>query len=76
MLKGIRDLCSAIEIPCVAEGIEGDEQRAIVASMGFEYGQGDGLCVAIAPEKARELSFLAGADDQPAEIDDQLVETA
>ena len=76
MLKGIHDLCGAIEIPCIAEGIENDEQRAIVTSMGFEYGQGDGLCVAIAPDKARELSFLAGSEEPPAENEEQYYETA
>ena len=75
LLKGIRDLCGAIEIPCIAEGIENDEHRAIVASMGFEYGQGDGLCVPIAPNKARELSFLAGAEESSVDDEEHYSET-
>lgn len=76
LLKGIRDLCGAIEIPCIAEGIENDEQRAVVTSMGFEFGQGDGLCVPIASAKARELSFLAGDEEQQGEAGNQYPMTA
>jgi diguanylate cyclase (GGDEF)-like protein len=61
LLKGIRDLCAAIEVPCVAEGIENENQHIIMSELGFQYGQGYYLCKPISPEKAEEMSFLASA---------------
>ncbi len=65
LLKGIHELCSAIEIPCVAEGIENDSQLEMVTAIGFEYAQGNGLCAAVSPDEARRLSALVQPGAQP-----------
>ncbi len=61
LLRGIHDLCAAIDIPCVAEGIENERQRAMIVELGFRFGQGNGLCQAVPPETAADLSRTAGS---------------
>jgi diguanylate cyclase (GGDEF)-like protein len=65
LLRGIRDLCAAIEIPCIAEGIEDQAQRALITELGFQYGQGNGLCQPITPDQAAELSHMAVTAGDP-----------
>jgi diguanylate cyclase (GGDEF)-like protein len=65
LLCGIRDLCAAIEIPCIAEGIEDEDQRALISELGFRYGQGNGLCRPITPDQAEELSHMASPPVDP-----------
>jgi predicted signal transduction protein with EAL and GGDEF domain len=70
LLRGIRELCVAIKIPCIAEGIENEHQLALITELGFRYGQGNGLCRPISPAKARDLSPRIGtqgtaASDNP-----------
>jgi diguanylate cyclase (GGDEF)-like protein len=57
LLRGIRELCAAIRIPCIAEGIENEDQLAAITELGYQYGQGNGLCEPVSPMKARELSL-------------------
>jgi len=67
LLQGIHDLCAAIEKPCIAEGIEDENQLAMITAMGFRFGQGNGLCEPVNPEIAAELARMAGARDETPE---------
>ncbi len=57
LLRGILDLCSAIDVPCIAEGIETDEQKEIIRDLGFRYGQGNWLHAPVNAAEAAAMSF-------------------
>jgi diguanylate cyclase (GGDEF)-like protein len=40
LLKGVLDLCASLSLPCVAEHIETEEQRALLQELGCRDGQG------------------------------------
>jgi diguanylate cyclase (GGDEF)-like protein len=52
LLKGVLDLCASLRLPCVAEHIETEEQRAMLAELGCRYGQGFLLAVPLSAEQA------------------------
>lgn len=56
LIRGIRELCAAIDVPCIAEGIETDHQKAVLRELGFQYGQGNGLSRPVSAEEAAGLS--------------------
>ena len=56
LLKGVLELCAAMNLPCVAEHIEGPEHLALLQRLGCRDGQGFALAAPLDAEAARELA--------------------
>jgi EAL domain-containing protein (putative c-di-GMP-specific phosphodiesterase class I) len=59
LLKGVIDLCASLNVPCVAEHIESEEQLALLMKLGCRDGQGFGLSPPVEAEAARTLAAAA-----------------
>jgi diguanylate cyclase (GGDEF)-like protein len=55
LLKGVLDLCASLRLPCVAEHVETEEQRALLRGLGCRDGQGYLLGAPMAPAEAAAL---------------------
>jgi diguanylate cyclase (GGDEF)-like protein len=56
LLKGVIDLCASLNVPCVAEHIESEEQLVLLKRLGCRDGQGFGLSPPVEAQAARELA--------------------
>ena len=56
LLKGVLDLCASLRLPCIAEHIETEEQRALLCQLGCRDGQGFLLGRPLAPADAARLA--------------------
>ena len=53
LLQGVLDLCRAVDLPCIAEHVETDEQVGLLRAMGCQFGQGYWLARPMSAEQAR-----------------------
>lgn len=67
LLRGIIDLCSSIQVPCVAEHIESDAQLRLLRLMGCPAGQGNFLSKPLHPEAAVHFAHI-GSAPQPSPV--------
>jgi diguanylate cyclase (GGDEF)-like protein/PAS domain S-box-containing protein len=58
LVKGIVRLAGTLEVEVIAEGIETETERELLAGMGCQYGQGYLLSVPLEATQAEELLFL------------------
>jgi diguanylate cyclase (GGDEF)-like protein len=56
LLKGVLDLCASLGLPCVAEHIETDEQRALLRELGCRDGQGFLLARPLSADEAAAVA--------------------
>jgi predicted signal transduction protein with EAL and GGDEF domain len=56
LLKGVVELCTSLGLPCVAEHIETEEQRALLREFGCRDGQGYLLSRPVDADTAAELA--------------------
>jgi diguanylate cyclase (GGDEF)-like protein len=56
LLKGVVELCTSLGLPCVAEHIETEEQRALLREFGCRDGQGYLLSHPVDADAAAELA--------------------
>ena len=61
LLKGVLDLCKALELPCVAEQLETPEQLAMLQQNGCDGGQGYYLSHPLTAEETRRLAASFGS---------------
>ena len=55
LLQGVLDLCRAVELPCIAEHVETEQQVDLLRGMGCRFGQGYWLARPMAAEQARQV---------------------
>ena len=55
LLKGVLDLCASLNVPCVGEHVETEEQLALLRRLGCRDGQGFALSRPLDAEAARTL---------------------
>ena len=56
LLKGVLDLCRAVELPCIAEHVETEQQVALLRELGCRYGQGYWLARPMSADQARQVA--------------------
>ena len=56
LLKGVIDLCRAVELPCIAEHVETEQQVGLLRDLGCRFGQGYWLARPMSAEKARHVA--------------------
>ena len=56
LLKGVLDMCAALNLPCIAEHIESAEQLALLRRLGCRDGQGYALAPPLDAASARALA--------------------
>lgn len=56
LLKGVLDLCKAVELPCIAEHVETRQQVELLRTLGCHYGQGYYLARPMSAQKARQVA--------------------
>ena len=56
LLRGVLELCAAMNVPCVAEHIEQPAQLELLRSLRCREGQGYVLSPPLAPAKARDMA--------------------
>jgi diguanylate cyclase (GGDEF)-like protein len=56
LLKGVVELCTSLGLPCVAEHIETEEQRALLREFGCRDGQGYLLSRPVDADRAAQLA--------------------
>ncbi len=57
LLQGVLDLCRAVELPCIAEHVETEQQVQLLRGMGCQYGQGFWLARPMSAEQARQAAY-------------------
>lgn len=56
LLRGVLDLCASLNVPCVAEHIENDDQIALLRRLNCRDGQGFALSPPLDADAAREVA--------------------
>ena len=56
LLKGVLDLCRAVELPCIAEHVETEQQVVLLRELGCRLGQGYWLARPMSADHARQVA--------------------
>lgn len=76
LLKGVIELCKAVELPCVAEHVETEASLLMLRALGCRYAQGFWLARPMSAEAARDMALSNLIPFGPARILKQQMGTA